>query len=313
MNEDVIISLNGVSKTFRIGIRRKKIQAVTDINLKVLRNEIYGFIGPNGAGKTTTIKLILGLIWQDKGEITIFNTKNTDSSAKKRLGFLPENPYFYDYLTLYEFLDLSAQLFDLTDAERKERINYLLSKLHIEHWSYYHLRKLSRGTLQRAGIAQALINKPELLILDEPMANLDPIGRRDVRDLLIELKKEGTTIFFSSHILSDAEMLCDKVGIIFNGRMISEGKLSDLLKEEIKAFEVIIKGINKNIVEEKFGKTLTTQEDNLLIYIPDENALDTLQQFVAQQKGRILSIVPTKSSLEDYFIDKIKELRGGSK
>jgi ABC-2 type transport system ATP-binding protein len=167
--------------------------------------------------------------------------------------------------------------------------------------------------LQRAGIAQALINKPELLILDEPMANLDPIGRRDVRDLLIELKKEGTTIFFSSHILSDAEMLCDKVGIIFNGRMISEGKLSDLLKEEIKAFEVIIKGINKNIVEEKFGKTLTTQEDNLLIYIPDENALDTLQQFVAQQKGRILSIVPTKSSLEDYFIDKIKELRGGSK
>lgn len=186
MNNKTIICLNNVSKTFRIGLSRKKIEAVKDTSFKVLENEIYGFIGPNGAGKTTTIKLILGLIWQDKGEITIFDKKNTDSSAKKRLGFLPENPYFYDYLTLNEFLDLTGQLFDLAASERRKRIEYLLSKLHIEQWANYHLRKLSRGTLQRAGIAQALINKPELLILDEPMANLDPIGRRDVRDLLIE-------------------------------------------------------------------------------------------------------------------------------
>ncbi len=313
MNNDIIINIENVSKTFKIGLKRKTIQAVKDISLRVLKNEIYGFIGPNGAGKTTTIKLILGLIWQDKGKIEIFGGNNTDTSIKKKLGFLPENPYFYDYLTLYEFLDLAAQLFDLTASERKQRIEYLLNKLHIEQWTNYHLRKLSRGTLQRAGIAQALINNPELLILDEPMANLDPIGRRDVRDLLIELKEQGITIFFSSHILSDTEMLCDKVGIIFNGKMITEGKLSDLLKEDIKAFEVIIKGIKKEKIEDTFGKVFITQEDNLLLYINNEATLNKLQDFVSKENGRILSIIPTKSTLEDYFIDKIKEYRGGNK
>lgn len=311
MNNKILISLNNVSKTFRVGLRRKKIEAVKDISFKVLENEIYGYIGPNGAGKTTIIKLILGLIWQDKGEITIFDKKNTDSSAKKRLGFLPENPYFYDYLTLNEFLDLTGQLFDLTTSERRERIEYLLSKLHIGRWANYHLRKLSRGTLQRAGIAQALINRPELLILDEPMANLDPIGRKDVRDLLIELKKQGTTIFFSSHILNDAEMLCDKVGIIFNGKIISEGKLSELLKEEIKSYEVIVKSIDRENLEKFFGKVVISQGDNLLLYINNEDTLNKLQNFVSEQNGRILSIMPNKSTLEDYFIDKIKELRGG--
>ena len=306
MNNKILISLNNVSKTFRVGLRRKKIEAVKDISFKVLENEIYGYIGPNGAGKTTIIKLILGLIWQDKGEITIFDKKNTDSSAKKRLGFLPENPYFYDYLTLNEFLDLTGQLFDLTTSERRERIEYLLSKLHIGRWANYHLRKLSRGTLQ-----QALINRPELLILDEPMANLDPIGRKDVRDLLIELKKQGTTIFFSSHILNDAEMLCDKVGIIFNGKIISEGKLSELLKEEIKSYEVIVKSIDRENLEKFFGKVVISQGDNLLLYINNEDTLNKLQNFVSEQNGRILSIMPNKSTLEDYFIDKIKELRGG--
>ncbi|OGF59956.1 MAG: hypothetical protein A2Y62_07675 [Candidatus Fischerbacteria bacterium RBG_13_37_8] len=306
-----VLEVGNVSKTFRLGILRKKIEAVKDVSLKVLQNEIYGFIGPNGAGKTTTIKLIIGLIWQDSGDIKLFDMKNTDLEAKKRIGFLPENPYFYDYLSLYEFLDLAAQLYDIPAHERKERIAYLLDKLHISHWEHYSLRKLSRGTLQRTGLAQALINKPDLLILDEPMANLDPMGRRDVRDLMIELKEQGTSIFFSSHILSDAEMLCDRVGIIFEGKMISEGKLSDLLKETIERFEVIVKGISGSNISNSLASVVTEQEDSLLLYVNNEDALDKLQQFVAQQKGRVMSIVPTKSTLEDYFIGKVKEQKGG--
>lgn len=310
INNKIALAIQDVSKTFRIGFLRKKIEAVKNLTIKVSKGEIYGFIGPNGAGKTTTIKLILGLLWQDRGEIKIFDLPNTDLNAKKKIGFMPENPYFYNYLTIYEFLDLSAQLFDIPEKERREKINYLLDKLNIKYWQNFHLKKVSRGTLQRVGLAHTLLNNPELLILDEPMSNLDPIGRRDIRNILLELKKEGTTIFFSSHILSDAEMLCDKVGIIFNGKIIGEGKLDDILSQEIINYEILVKGISAEKIPKDLAELISIQKDNILLYAKDENSMETLLEFLNKEKAKVLSIIPNKYSLEDYFIHKIKEIRG---
>lgn len=311
MSSNAILEVKNVNKTFYIGFLRKKNHVLSDLTFVVSRGEIYGFIGPNGAGKTTTIKLILSLIWQDTGEIKLFNLPNTDSEARTKLGFLPENPYFYDYLTIYEFLDLAAQLYDMPLNERKDRIHYLLEKFNISYWQNHSLRKISRGTLQRVGLAQALINRPELLILDEPMSNLDPIGRRDVRDILLELKEQGTSIFFSSHILSDAEMLCDRVGIIFNGKLISEGKLEELLDIEIVKYEVVVKGIDSNKIPASLASLVSVQKDNAMFYVNDENSLEKLLDLFSQAKAKIVSIVPSKNTLEDYFIHKIKEIKGG--
>ena len=313
MNDTAVLEIKNVNKTFRVGFLRKKIDVLKDLSLTVNRGEIYGFIGPNGAGKTTTIKLILGLIWQDKGEITLFNYRNTDIEAKKRLGFLPENPLFYDYLTIFEFLDLSAQLYNISASERKNRINYLLEKFNVTYWQNHSLRKVSRGTMQRVGLAQALLNQPEILILDEPMSNLDPIGRRDVRDILLELKEQGTSIFFSSHILGDAEMLCDRVGIIFNGKLVSEGKLDELLDLEVVKYEVVAKGIEPNKISSSIATLVSIQKDTILLYVNEENSLEQLLNLFMKEKAKILSIVPSKNTLEDYFIHKIKEIKGGKK
>lgn len=311
MANNAVLEVKNVNKTFHIGFLRKKIHVLSDLSFSVSRGEIYGFIGPNGAGKTTTIKLILSLIWQDTGEIKLFNYPNTDSKARNKLGFLPENPFFYDYLTIYEFLDLAAQLYDMLPGDRRDRIQYLLEKFNIKYWQNHSLRKISRGTLQRVGLAQALINRPELLILDEPMSNLDPIGRRDVRDILLELKEQGTSIFFSSHILSDAEMLCDRVGIIFNGKLISEGKLDELLDIEIIKYEIVVKGIDPNKIPASLATLVSAQKDNVMLYVNDDNSLEKLLDLFSQTKAKIVSIVPSKNTLEDYFIHKIKEIKGG--
>ena len=311
MTNNAVLEVKNVNKTFHIGFLRKKIHVLSDLSFSVSRGEIYGFIGPNGAGKTTTIKLILSLIWQDTGEIKLFDYPNTDSKARNKLGFLPENPFFYDYLTIYEFLDLAAQLYDMPPGDRKDRIQYLLEKFNIKYWQNHSLRKISRGTLQRVGLAQALINKPELLILDEPMSNLDPIGRRDVRDILLELKEQGTSIFFSSHILSDAEMLCDRVGIIFNGKLISEGKLDELLDIEIIKYEIVVKGIDPNKIPASLATLVSAQKDNVMLYVNDDKSLEKLLDLFSQTKAKIVSIVPSKNTLEDYFIHKIKEIKGG--
>jgi len=207
-----------------------------NISLEVLQGEVFGFLGPNGAGKTTTIKIITGLIRPDTGTVQVFGERAESLQAKKRIGFLPESPYFYEHLTGYEFLKIHALLGNVTDY--RTRVHTMLEKVGLKDAANRPLHKYSRGMLQRIGIAQALISDPELFILDEPLTGLDPVGRKQIKDLILEQKKKGKTIFFSSHILPDAEAVCDRIGIIINGEIVQVDELKKLLKKDIKTDEI---------------------------------------------------------------------------
>ena len=207
-----------------------------DISLDIHEGEVFGFLGPNGAGKTTTIKIITGLIRPDSGKVDIFGEAVNSLAAKQRIGFLPESPYFYEHLTGHEFLKLHALLHNLKDY--KERVRSLLDRVGLTEAMGLQLRQYSRGMLQRIGIAQALVGSPDLLILDEPLTGLDPIGRKEIKDLILEEKAKGTTIFFSSHILPDAEAVCDRIGIIIEGKIMQVGDLATLLKKGVKTDEI---------------------------------------------------------------------------
>ncbi len=223
------IAVDGLSKTFRPPFRLKKVRAVRSVSFTVNPGEVFGFLGPNGAGKTTTIKVLTGLIRPTAGRATVLGGPPTSIEVKARVGFLPEQPYFYDYLKPTELLDIFGRLFGMDRGTRRRRIHELLDLVGLAHAKDRTLRKFSKGMLQRVGLAQALLNDPELLILDEPMSGLDPIGRKEVADLIASLKAGGKTIFFSSHILADIERLCDRVAILDRGEMKAQGRLDDLL------------------------------------------------------------------------------------
>ena len=230
------IELHGISRSFKNHFWQKQKLVLKSISLKIEKGEVFGFLGPNGAGKTTTIKVITGLLRPDSGEVSIFGKTVNSLGAKKTIPFLPEAPYFYEHLTGYEFLKIHALLHDVRDYE--PRVSELLCRVGLESARELHLRKYSRGMLQRIGIAQALIGAPELLLLDEPLTGLDPIGRKEMKDLILEEKAKGTTIFFSSHILPDAEEVCDRIGIIIEGEIRRVGALSELLRKGIKTDEI---------------------------------------------------------------------------
>ena len=230
------IKLENIYRSFKSHFWQKKKVVLHDISLSVKQGEIFGFLGPNGAGKTTTIKIITGLIRADSGSATILGFPAASIEAKKKIGFLPESPYFYDHLTGYEFLKIHALLGNYTDY--KEKVYHLLEKVGLKDAVHLPLRKYSRGMLQRIGIAQALIAEPQILILDEPLTGLDPIGRKQIKELILEQKAQGKTIFFSSHILPDAEAVCDRIGIIINGRIMNVGELNKFLKKGFKTDEI---------------------------------------------------------------------------
>jgi ABC-2 type transport system ATP-binding protein len=230
------IELHGISRSFKNHFWQKHKLVLKHISLNIEKGEVFGFLGPNGAGKTTTIKVITGLLEPDAGRVSIFGNGVNSLAAKKKIGFLPEAPYFYEHLTGYEFLKIHGLLHDVQDY--KPRVAELLHKVGLESARDLHLRQYSRGMLQRIGIAQALIGSPELLILDEPLTGLDPIGRKEMKDIILEEKTKGTTIFFSSHILPDAEAVCDRIGIIIDGEIKRVGALSELLRKGIKTDEI---------------------------------------------------------------------------
>jgi len=244
------ISLLNISRSFRDHFWTSRRTVLKNISLEIQPGEVFGFLGPNGAGKTTTIKIITGLIRPDTGQAHVFGEPAGTLGAKRKIGFLPESPYFYDHLTGYEFLKIHARLSGITDV--RARIDALLGMVDLHHARNQRLALYSRGMLQRIGIAQALLGDPQVLILDEPLSGLDPVGRKEIKDIILQEKKQGKTIFFSSHILPDAEAICDRVGIIIKGEIVETGKLSVLLKKGIHA--------DKMTLEDWFYRQITDRK-----------------------------------------------------
>jgi len=300
-----VVQIQNLRKIFRIGFWGRRVTAVDGVSLEVQRGEVFGFLGPNGAGKTTTIKMLMGLIYPSGGTATLFGRPVGDPSAKANVGFLPESPYFYDYLTSREFLRFYGHLFGLFGPALGKRVDELLDLVGMTHARDLQLRKFSKGMLQRVGIAQALINDPELVILDEPMSGLDPIGRKEVRDLILRLKESGKTVMFSSHILHDAELMCDRVAMIMKGRLVACGLVSDLVGQSAtQSVEMVVERLSAEGMEHlrPFVKKLLTQGTQTLIVLKDQHQVRQALEVVRTAKGELVSLTPHRSSLEDLFI-----------
>jgi len=304
-----VIEIEGLCKDFRAGFWRRRMRVLHSLDLVVHQGEIFGYLGPNGAGKTTTLKLLTGLILPTAGSAHIMGRDLTDVAAKQHIGFLPENPYFYDYLTGREFLDFCGRLFGLTASDRRDRISRLLRLTEMEEAAHRQLRKYSKGMLQRLGLAQALINDPLLVILDEPMSGLDPLGRKAMRDIILQLKAEGRTIFFSSHILPDVEVLCDRVGILVAGQLRDVGRLDQILKTETESIELTLTHVPAEVVATLQGLAQTPvleQPDGVLIRLPDEQRLDMALRAALAAGARVISVVPQRVTLEAHFLREVQ-------
>jgi len=300
------IEILGLSKTYHVGFwRKRQTCALQPLNLTIEDGEIFGFLGPNGAGKTTTLKLLMGLVFPTAGSARILGMEVDDPRMKARIGFLPEQPYFYDYLTALELLEYYADLSGVDARDRKRKVDEVLSKVGLASAASTQLRKFSKGMLQRVGIAQAIIHDPQILFFDEPMSGLDPIGRREVRDLMEELKQQGKTIFFSTHILSDAESLCDRVAIIHRGELRGVGAVADLTSSVEGKTEVVWAGESvpaslKNLASECHSTGGTTRA------IVPEGTLDTAIDILRRERLHIISVAPVRTSLEEYFVRSTK-------
>jgi len=300
------IQIHNLTKTFRTGFGFKRFAAVKNLNLDVKTGGILGFLGPNGAGKTTTFKMMLGLIYPDKGNIAFFGEPANHAQARSQIGFLPENPYFYSYLTAVESLNFYGRLFNLSSQDRAQRVDELLATIGLKHARNRQLRKFSRGMLQRIGIAQALINDPKLLILDEPMSGLDPMGRKEMRDIIIGCRDQGKTVIFSSHILSDVEMICDEVAIILNGELQEIVKVGEILDREIDTWEITCTGLSPELAAKFDNNQYETIQsgDRTLIKLKDEDTPRRLMVEIEDQGGRVVSFGPRRESLEDIFVKR---------
>jgi ABC-2 type transport system ATP-binding protein len=303
---DTILQLIDLHKSFKTGFIPKRKKILDGISLEVKAGEIFGYLGPNGAGKTTTIKCILGLIFPDKGNIQIFGHPHLSIQAKNNIGFLPENPYFYDYLSAAEFLGFYSDITGGKKEEKKTRIATLLKTVGLEHAAGLQLRKFSRGMLQRIGLAQALINNPSLVILDEPLGGLDPLGRKEIRDVIVRLKEEGKTVFLSSHILQDIEMICDRVAILVEGNIVNQGALQDLISENVKVTEITISGIEPGDLG-NLGERYSVQGEKLLLKVFDEEKIASILRLIQEKKGKIHALIPRTETLEDLFVGAVKD------
>ncbi|RKY77761.1 ABC transporter ATP-binding protein [candidate division KSB1 bacterium] len=302
-----MLRIENLTKTYSSGFIPRRTTAVCNLNLEIEKGEVFAFLGANGAGKTTTIKAILNIISPTEGRIWIMGIDNRQKEARRKVGFLPDQPYFYDYLTAKEFLFFTARLYGMPKTEISEKIYSLLELVGLHEDAYLHLRKYSRGMLQRLAFAQALINDPELLILDEPMTGLDPLGRKQFRDIILNLKERKKTIFFSSHILSDAELIADRVGIINKGHLVNIGKLDDLLETQIQEVEITFQINNSQLPElKKQYPNLISRDSKVLIKVPSEQHTMEVIRELETRGGHLISVIPHKRNLEEIFVEEIK-------
>jgi ABC-2 type transport system ATP-binding protein len=301
------IEITGLSKEYAVGFWKKQRRpALKSLNLTVEAGETFGFLGPNGAGKTTTLKLLMGIIFPTAGSATILGRDASDPEVKRKIGFLPEQPYFYDYLSAPELLDYYARLSGVSAAARKQRIGELLEQVGLSDVGNKQLRKFSKGMLQRVGIAQAIIHDPEVIFLDEPMSGLDPVGRHEVRELIQGLKDAGKTIFFSTHILSDAEALCDRVAVIHKGELRGVGVVNDFHSAVAEQTEVIWLGASAVAAVTGLLTESHITGETVRVTVPSAN-LDRLLETLRQQRARLISVAPIHGTLEDYFLARTRE------
>ncbi len=305
-----IIEIENLSKDYEIGFwKKKKVRALDNLTLNVERGQIFGFLGGNGAGKTTTIKILMSLIFPTAGNAKILGSPISDVKMHSRIGYCPENPYFYDYLTARELMSYLGELFGQSKAQSKSKTEELLTKVGLDEkdWNRQ-LRKFSKGMLQRVGLAQSLINEPEIVFLDEPMSGLDPIGRREIRELIATLREQGTTVFMSTHILSDIEALCDRVAIMRKGKLSATGTLDELLANESQQFEINVKGISSELIAAnlpKFHFNIKPQGANIIV--ENENEIEEVLSTVRKSGGKLVSIQQVKQSLEELFVQETKD------
>jgi len=300
------IEILGLEKTYRVGFWAKRLKrALHPLHLSVEEGEIFGFLGPNGAGKTTTLKLLMGLVFPSAGSARILGRDWTDPEVKAQIGFLPEQPYFYDHLTAHELLNYYAQLSGVPAKERSRRVESTLQRVALANVQGVQLRKFSKGMLQRVGIAQAILHEPKVVFFDEPMSGLDPIGRREVRDLMEQLKHEGKTVFFSTHILSDAEALCDRVAIIHQGELRGIGAVEDLTSSVQGKVEIVWQGTQVPASMKALGADCHVTGDTVRAVI-DERQQDAAIDALRRERLRLIALTPMRTSLEAYFVERLQ-------
>jgi ABC-2 type transport system ATP-binding protein len=310
------IKVQALSKTFRTPFRRKRVDVLREVSFEVQRGEIFGFLGPNGAGKTTTIRILMGVIAGTGGSADILGHRIPSRQARRQVGFLPEHPYFYDYLTVSELLDLVGRLHGLDKATRRERAKALIARVGLERAANLHLKKYSKGMLQRAGLAQALMNDPALVVLDEPMSGLDPVGRKEVRDLILELRDQGKTVFFSTHILSDVEAIADRVAIVVRGRVQTVGVPRDLVSAAVQRVDLVLRlpadAPEAALAELTAGASrVRRREDELMLAVPGDADVDALLATARSHGVRVVSVTPQHETLEDIFLRQVEAAGGG--
>jgi ABC-2 type transport system ATP-binding protein len=303
-----VVETSGLTKSYDAGsFLPKRRVALDGLNLQVREGEIFGLIGPNGAGKTTTLKLLMGLVFPTAGEATILGKPVGDLDVKRQIGYLPEHPYFYDYLTGRELLHYFGQLFSIPRRERESRSEELLAKVRMTEAADLPLRKYSKGMTQRLGIAQALLNRPRLVFLDEPMSGLDPVGRREMTLLIRELRESGTTVFFCSHILPDVEALCDRVAILNRGKLVEIGRLSEILDVSVRSVELVAEGVSEDVERKVSGSLLEVRRrgERCHLSFPGRAELDAALPILLQGGARVVSVHPLAETLEDHFVREV--------
>ena len=303
------LATHELTKDYAVGFWRKRpYRALDRLTLEVEQGEVFGFLGPNGAGKTTTLKLLMQLVFPTAGRAEMLGRPVGDLATKRRIGYLPETPYFYDHLTPEELLAYFSALFGYGPAERRARVGQLLDEVGIGAERRLQLRKFSKGMLQRVGIAQALINDPELVIFDEPMSGLDPLGRRDMLALILRLRDRGCTVFFSSHVLGDAEALCSRVAILARGRLVTTGRLSEILAFQARGWELVVSGVSSSLtrtLESRARRITRISEGRYTIELPLDPAPDRIVSEAAAAGATLVSLNPLRETLEDFFVEQI--------